>query len=83
METAEVWKREGNKLGCEIDVMVPKEHDSMVTWLIYPKCMLDMPDGGWKVEKVDIRLRFLESRIEDGRLKFVIPRFMLGTNCKL
>jgi hypothetical protein len=55
----------------------------MVTWLIYPKCMLDMPDGGWKVEKVDIRLRFPESRIEDGRLNLFIPRFMLGTNCKL
>jgi hypothetical protein len=69
METADVWKREGDKLSCEIDVMVMKDTGFLVTWLMYPKRMVDMSDGGWKMGKVDIGLRFPEGQLESGRFK--------------
>lgn len=64
MDTADVWKREGDKLGCQIDVMVTEDDDLLVTWLMYPKNMVDMPDGGWKLEKADIGLRFFRGQLE-------------------
>jgi hypothetical protein len=64
MDTADVWKREGDKLDCKIDVMITEDDDFLVTWLMYPKRMVDMPNGGWKVEKVDIGLRFFQGQLE-------------------
>jgi hypothetical protein len=83
METADVWKREGDKLSCEINVMVTKDNDFLVTWLMYPKRMVDMSDGGWKMEKVDIGLRFPKGQLESGRFKRRFYALRVRANCQL
>ena len=64
MDTADVWKRKGDQLGCQIDIMITEDDEFLVTWLIYPKRMVDMLDGGWKVKKVGIGLRFFHGQLE-------------------
>lgn len=56
--------------------MVTKDNDFLVTWLMYPKFMVDMSDGGWKMGKVDIGLRFPEGQLESGRFDHRFRRFV-------
>ncbi|KAF2799194.1 hypothetical protein K505DRAFT_390056 [Melanomma pulvis-pyrius CBS 109.77] len=71
MEVADVWKREGEKVACEVDIMVDKHGDFLVTWLMFPQTMLDNAALGWDVGRINIRVRFFSH--SDGALRENTP----------